>query len=71
MTIEHDLYTNIGVINVCTKFDMFEVKVPIIFLGTLGFSLCREGHYPEYDGKDKANLAIVAVISAPNKFASI
>ena len=30
-----------GDINMCTKF----VKVPIIFLGTVGFSLPREGHY--------------------------
>ena len=45
MAIEHDLYKNMGDIDVCTEFDMFEVKVPIIFLGTVGFSLRREGRY--------------------------
>jgi hypothetical protein len=30
-----------GVINVCTEFEMFEIKVPIIFLGTAGFSPFR------------------------------
>jgi hypothetical protein len=32
-------------IDIYTEFDMFEVKVPIIFLGTVGFSLRREGRY--------------------------
>jgi hypothetical protein len=41
--MEHNLYKNIGVIEVCTEFDMFEIRVPIIFLGTVGFSLRREG----------------------------
>jgi len=40
---EHDLYKNIGAIDVCTEFEMLQVKVPIIFLGTVGFSLPREG----------------------------
>ena len=31
VAMEHDLCTNIRVIDVCTEFDMFEVKVPIIF----------------------------------------
>jgi hypothetical protein len=43
--MEHDLYKNMGDIDVCIEFDMFEVKVPIIFLGTVGFSLRREGRY--------------------------
>ena len=40
MTVEHDLYNNIGDIDVCTDFAMLEVKLtlPIIFLGIVGFS---------------------------------
>jgi hypothetical protein len=30
---------------VCIEFDMFPVKVPIRFLGTVGFSLRRDGRY--------------------------
>ena len=29
----------------CTDFEMLKVKVPIIFLGTVGFSLRRDGRY--------------------------
>lgn len=36
---EHDLCKNIGDIDACTDFEMVEVKVPIIFLGTVGFSV--------------------------------
>ncbi len=44
MAMEHDLYTNIKVIDVCTEFNIFEVKVPIIFrhtcfFGTQGWTL--------------------------------
>jgi hypothetical protein len=42
---EHDLYKSIGDVNVCTEFEMLKVKVPINFLGTVGFSLRREGRY--------------------------
>lgn len=28
LAIEHDLCTNIGIINVCKEFDMLKVKVP-------------------------------------------
>jgi hypothetical protein len=42
---EHDLYKSIGDVNVCTEFEMLKVKVPINFLGTVGFSLRREGPY--------------------------
>ena len=31
---EHDLYENIGDIDVYTEFEMLKVKVPIIFSGT-------------------------------------
>jgi hypothetical protein len=40
---EHDLYKNIGDVDVCTEFEMLKVKVLIIFLGTVGFLLPREG----------------------------
>jgi hypothetical protein len=32
-------------IKVCTKFETHKVEVPIIFLGTVGFSLRRDGRY--------------------------
>jgi len=36
---------------------MFEVKVPIIFLGTVGFSLRREGRYSmHYHARNIINL---------------
>ncbi len=43
MTIEYDLYKIIRHVDVCIKFKLFKVKVPIIFLGTVGFSLRRDG----------------------------
>ena len=46
--MEHNLYTNMGVIDVCTGFDMFEVKVPMIFFGTVGFSPRRDGRCIDY-----------------------
>ena len=45
MATEHDLYKNIRDIDVCTEFEMLKVKVPIIFLGTVGFSPRRDGRY--------------------------
>jgi hypothetical protein len=44
---KHDLYKNIGDIDVCIEFEMLKVKVPIIFLGTVGFSLLRDRRYRE------------------------
>jgi hypothetical protein len=41
--MEYDLYKIIGNVDVCIEFELLEVKVPIIFLGTVGFSLHREG----------------------------
>jgi len=41
--MEHDLYKNLGDIDMCREFDMFKVKVYVIFFGTVGFSLRREG----------------------------
>jgi hypothetical protein len=45
MATEHKLYKNIGDTDMCTNFEMLEVKVPIVFLGTVGFSPPREGRY--------------------------
>jgi hypothetical protein len=45
MAIEYDLQKNIRDFDVCTKFDILKVKVPISFLGTVGFSLRRDGRY--------------------------
>jgi hypothetical protein len=42
--MEHDLYKNMGDIDVRTEFEMLKVKVSIIFLGTAGFSPLRERH---------------------------
>ena len=42
MAIVHNLYRNIVNINIYTEFELLEVKVPIIFLGIVGFSLLRE-----------------------------
>ena len=42
---EHNLYEYIGDIDVCTEFEMLKVRVPMIFLGTVGFSPLREGRY--------------------------
>jgi hypothetical protein len=42
--MERDLYKIIGDVDVYTKFDLLKVKVPIIFLGTVGFS-------PRWDGR--------------------
>ena len=36
---EHDLYKNIGDFGACTEFKMLKVKIHIIFLGTVDFSL--------------------------------
>ena len=36
---------NMGYFDVCTDLNMFKVKVPLNFLGTVGFSLRGEGRY--------------------------
>ena len=43
MAIVYKLYRNIVNIDVYTEFELLEVKVPIVFLGTAGFSPRREG----------------------------
>lgn len=42
VAIEYDFYKYIGYADVCTEFEMLEVKVPIIFSGTQGFSARRD-----------------------------
>ena len=43
MATVHDLYRTMGNIDVCTESELLEVKVPIVFLGTVGFSPPRDG----------------------------
>jgi len=43
--MEYDLHKNIGFTGVCTEFDMFDVKVPIIFSGTQGFPARTDARY--------------------------
>jgi hypothetical protein len=43
--MEHALYKTIESIDVCTESELLKLKVPIIFLGTVGFSLRRDGRY--------------------------
>jgi hypothetical protein len=38
----HNLYITIGDLDICIEFELLEVKVPIVFLGTEGFSLRRD-----------------------------
>jgi hypothetical protein len=45
LAMEHGLYQNLGDIDMCREFDKFKVKVCVIFFGTVGFSLRREGRY--------------------------
>jgi hypothetical protein len=40
---EHNLCKNIEDVDMCIEFEILKVKVPIIFLGTVGFSPPREG----------------------------
>jgi hypothetical protein len=48
VAIEYYLYTNFRDVNIYRELDMFEVKVHIIFLGTVGFSPLREGRYSNF-----------------------
>jgi hypothetical protein len=45
ITIADNLYRIIGNFNMCIEFEFLKVKVPIIFLGTEGFSRRRDGRY--------------------------
>jgi len=40
---EYNLYKIIRYIDMCIKFELLKIKVSIIFLGMVGFSLRREG----------------------------
>jgi hypothetical protein len=40
---KYGLYKIMGDVQVCTELDLLKVEVPIIFLGTVGFSPRREG----------------------------
>jgi hypothetical protein len=42
---EHDLYKNIGDIYICADFEIFKVKVPIIFFGIEDFSVYRDRYF--------------------------
>lgn len=42
---EHNGYKNLVDFDVCREFGMFEVKVPVIFFDTEGFSAHRDGRY--------------------------
>lgn len=41
MAMEHDVFTNIRVIDVCTEFDIFEGEVSIVVFGTQGWTLLQ------------------------------
>ena len=43
IAIALNLYKVIVNINVCTEFELFEIEVPLNFLGPVGFSTRREG----------------------------
>ena len=38
-------YKTLGAFDVYAESELLKVKVPIIFLGTVGFSLRRDGRY--------------------------
>lgn len=44
MATAHDCYKTIGKFNRCAESESVEVKVPMIFLVTVGFSRPRDGH---------------------------
>jgi hypothetical protein len=46
LAIEPNLYKETRDIAKCKDLEMLKVKVPIRFLGTMGFSARREGRYP-------------------------
>ena len=43
MAREYELYKMLADVDMCGVFDVFNVEVPIIFFGTEGFSLRRDG----------------------------
>jgi hypothetical protein len=61
LAIEYDLYKENGDIDMCIDFEILKVKVPIRFLGTMGFSLRREGRY-------SSQLALLYLNKEPDTF---
>jgi hypothetical protein len=45
MTTENNIYIIMRHVIMYTEFGILKVKVPMIFLGTEGFSLRRDGRY--------------------------
>ena len=45
MATDCDLYKVLRSLNVCIEFELLKVKVPVIFLGTVGFSARGDGRY--------------------------
>jgi hypothetical protein len=41
VTTEYNTYKNLAEVDIYREFDMFEVKVLVIFFGTAGFSVHR------------------------------
>jgi len=47
---EYDLYKYLGDVDMCEVFNVFEVEVPVNFLGTEGFSPRRDRRYKKVYG---------------------
>jgi hypothetical protein len=62
VAMEHDLYKSLGDVNMCRKFNMFEIKVPIIFFGTPVFPARRDGRY-NYISSLSFSLNILIIIN--------
>jgi hypothetical protein len=56
IAIAHDLHKTIANIDMCAESELLEVKVPLIFLGTV---VSREGRY--YDLKRSGGAALSAM----------
>jgi hypothetical protein len=62
---EYDIYKIIGDIDMYTEFEMLEVKVPLDFFGTQGFSARRDGRYFSNLGNIIIFSAILRQLSFP------
>jgi hypothetical protein len=60
---EHDTYKIIRIINVCRGSELLKVKVPVVFLGTVGFSLRRDGRYMQRTNISFARLSKVVAFT--------
>ena len=56
MAIEHHVYHCLAGVNICREFDRFEVKVPIIFFATAGFSVRRDARYMRFVNRKEFNV---------------